>query len=202
MVCLPSTTQATKFSEQRMFLLIFIAMIQQIFCLSSLLLMRLWCQFLPSWIPFEHSNFSLRLQPHSPITRLKWPPRPELRLHPLVVSVSGSVMVVVHVLLIDGFLAQCGYFFPSGASQPIGNIHTQRMWVETIFLWAFQAGSLSPLVCPPLVCLFFLAPTTSKCLLCMITTLQWPLTNVKDKDKPEDSRGTVYKIKCYYCEAT
>ena len=68
MVCLPSTTQATKFSEQRMFLLIFIAMIQQIFCLLPLLLMRLWCQFLPSWIPFEHSNFSLRLQPHSPIT--------------------------------------------------------------------------------------------------------------------------------------
>ena len=33
-------------------------------------------------------------------------------------------MIVVHVLLIDGFLAQRGYFFPSGASQPIGNIHS------------------------------------------------------------------------------
>ena len=38
-----------------------------IFCLSPLLLMRIRCQFFPSWILFEHSNFSLRLQPHSPI---------------------------------------------------------------------------------------------------------------------------------------
>ena len=53
--------------EQRIFPLIFIATIRQIFCLSPLLLMRIWCQFFPSWIPFEHSNFSLRLQPHSPI---------------------------------------------------------------------------------------------------------------------------------------
>ena len=166
MVCLPSTTQATKFSEQRMFLLIFIATIQQIFCLSPLLLMCLWCQFLPSWIPFEHSNFSLRLQPHSPITRLKWPPRPELRLHPLVVLVAGSVMVVVHVLLIDGFLAQCDYFFPSGASQPIGNIHTQRMWVETILIFrgpSRQALSLPS--CVPLlrVCSFLHPLLPSAC---------------------------------------
>ena len=53
--------------EERIFPLIFIATIRQIFCLSPLLLMRIWCQFFPSWIPFEHSNFSLRLQPHSPI---------------------------------------------------------------------------------------------------------------------------------------
>ena len=53
--------------EQRIFPLIFIATIRQIFCLSPLMLMRIWCQFFPSWIPFEHSNFSLRLQPHSPI---------------------------------------------------------------------------------------------------------------------------------------
>ena len=53
--------------EERIFPLIFIATIRQIFCLSPLMLMRIWCQFFPSWIPFEHSNFSLRLQPHSPI---------------------------------------------------------------------------------------------------------------------------------------
>ena len=54
--------------EQRMFPLIFIGTIWQIFCLLPVLLMRnIWCQFFPSWIPFEHSNFSLRLQPHSPI---------------------------------------------------------------------------------------------------------------------------------------
>ena len=40
--------------EQRMFPLIVIATIRQIFCLSPLLLTRVWCQFFPSWIPFEH----------------------------------------------------------------------------------------------------------------------------------------------------
>ena len=53
--------------EQRIFPLTFIATIRQIFCLSPHLLMRIRCQFFPSWIPFEHSNFSLTLQPHSPI---------------------------------------------------------------------------------------------------------------------------------------
>ncbi|CAH3165725.1 unnamed protein product, partial [Porites lobata] len=32
-----------------------------------------------------------------------------------------------------------------------------------------------------------------------ITTLRRPLTNVKDKDKPEDRQGAVYKIKCCDC---
>ena len=53
--------------EQRMFPLIFISMIQQIFCLSPLLLMGIWCQIVPLWIPFAQSYFSLRLQPHSGI---------------------------------------------------------------------------------------------------------------------------------------
>ena len=35
-----------------------------------------------------------------------------------------------------------------------------------------------------------------------ITTLQILLTNVKDKDKPEDRKGAVYKIKCCDCQAT
>ena len=34
-----------------------------------------------------------------------------------------------------------------------------------------------------------------------ITTLPRPQTNVKDKDKPEDRQGTVYKIKCCDCQA-
>ena len=29
-----------------------------------------------------------------------------------------------------------------------------------------------------------------------------PFTNVKDKDKPEDTQGAVYKIKCCDCQAT
>ena len=53
--------------KQRIFPLILIATIRQIFCLSALLLMRIWCQSFPSWIPCEHSDSSLRLQPHSPI---------------------------------------------------------------------------------------------------------------------------------------
>ena len=36
----------------------------------------------------------------------------------------------------------------------------------------------------------------------LITTLQRLLTNVKDKDKPEDRRGAVYKIKCWDCQAS
>ena len=41
--------------------------IRQIFCLSPLPLTRIWCQIVPLWILFEHSNFSIRLQPHSSI---------------------------------------------------------------------------------------------------------------------------------------
>ena len=67
MVCVPSTAQAASSPEQRIFPRIFIAIIRQIVCLTPLLLMRIWSQFFPSWIPFEHSNFSLRLSPHSPI---------------------------------------------------------------------------------------------------------------------------------------
>ena len=53
--------------EQRIFPLIFIATIRQIFCLSRLMLMHTRCQLSPSWIPFEHFNFSWRRHPHSPI---------------------------------------------------------------------------------------------------------------------------------------
>ena len=35
-----------------------------------------------------------------------------------------------------------------------------------------------------------------------ITTLRRLLTNVKDKDKPEDTQGAVYKIKCCDCQAS
>ena len=35
-----------------------------------------------------------------------------------------------------------------------------------------------------------------------ITTLRQLLTNVKDKDKPEDRQGAVYKIKCCDCQAS
>ena len=58
--------------QQRIFPLIFIATIRQIFCLSPLLLMCIRCQFFASWIPFEHFNFSLRLQPHYIPIKTDW----------------------------------------------------------------------------------------------------------------------------------
>ena len=35
-----------------------------------------------------------------------------------------------------------------------------------------------------------------------ITTLRRLLANVKDKDKPEDRQGAVYKVKCCDCQAS
>ena len=35
-----------------------------------------------------------------------------------------------------------------------------------------------------------------------ITTLQQLLTNVKDKDEPNNGQGAIYKIKCCDCQAT
>ena len=35
-----------------------------------------------------------------------------------------------------------------------------------------------------------------------VTTLRRLVTNVKDKDKPEDRQGAVYKIKCCDCQAS
>ena len=35
-----------------------------------------------------------------------------------------------------------------------------------------------------------------------MTILRRLLTNVKDKDKPEDRQGAVYKIKCCDCKTT
>ena len=49
--------------------------------------------------------------------------------------------------------------FRSGASRPIGNIHTHRIRVEQ-FSWSFRAGLPSPLACLPLACPFFLGPAT------------------------------------------
>ena len=36
----------------------------------------------------------------------------------------------------------------------------------------------------------------------LITTLWRLLTNVKDKDKPEDRQGAVYTIKCWDCQGS
>ena len=124
--------------EQRIFPLIFIATIRQIFCLSPLLLMRIWCQFFPSWIPFEHSNFSLRLQPHSPI-KTDWSDLRDLNFNCIQFSGFRRSWCNVRSSLrspctIDWqFSPPARLTFPSGASRPIGNIRTHRVRVKTIF---------------------------------------------------------------------
>ena len=139
MVYVPSATQAAKFSwANGTFPLTFIATIQQIFCLSPLLLMRIWCQFFPSRIPFEHSNFSLRLQPHSFI-KTDWSDLQDLNFNCIQFSGFRRSWWNVRSSLrspctIDWqFSPPARLIFPSGASQPIGNIRTHRVRVETIF---------------------------------------------------------------------
>ena len=150
MVCVPSTTQAAKFSWVP---LIFIATIRQIFCLSPLLLMRIWCQFFPSWIPFEHSNFSLRLQPHSPI-KPDWSDLRDLNFDCIQFSGFRTQWCNARSSLrcpctIDWqFSRPARLIFPSGASRPIGNIRTHRMRVETIFGGLPCRRSLTPRVSP------------------------------------------------------
>ena len=124
--------------EQRIFPLILIATIRQIFCLSPLLLMRIWGQFFPSWIPFEHSNFSLRLRPHSPI-KPDWSDLRDLNFDCIQFSGFRSKWCNVRSskrcpCTIDWpFSRPARLIFPSGASRPTGNIRTHRMRVETIF---------------------------------------------------------------------
>ena len=139
--------------EQRIFPLIFIATIRQIFCLSPLLLMRIRCQFFPSWIPFEHSNFSLRLQPHSPI-KPDWSDLRDLNFDCIQFSGFRTQWCNARSSLrcpctIDWqFSRPARLIFPSGASRPIGNIRTYRMRVETIFGGLPCRCSLTPCVSP------------------------------------------------------
>ena len=134
------------FPEQRIFPLIFIATIWQIFCLSPLLLMHIWCQFFPSWILFEHTNVSLRLQPHSPI-KLYWSDLWDLNFDYSMVSGAGGVIYdlhyIVHVLLTDSFLAQHGYFF---LWEPLNQLEISTLTECELkwFSWAFRAGVSSP----------------------------------------------------------
>ena len=81
--------------EQRIFPLIFISTIRQIFCLSPLLLMRIECQIGPLWIPFEHTNFLLDYSHKGP---LKWPPRTELKLYQSLVQYKTFTALFVYYM--------------------------------------------------------------------------------------------------------
>ena len=171
MVCVPSTTQVAKCSWVKNFPLIFIAKIRQIFCLSPLLLMRMWCEYreyrlnTPSFLwDYSHlvplNQFEVTSEtwtsiiPFSGFSSWWCNIRPSLRC-PCTVDWQ--------------FSRQARLLFPSGASQPIGNIRSHRMivetWVETVFVGLPGKRSLSPRVslsrAPVLSCAhYFQAPAS------------------------------------------
>ena len=153
MVYVPSTTQAAKFSWAKNISSDLLCNDSTNLCLLPLLLMRIWCQFFPSWIPFEHSKFSLRLQPHSPI-KPDWSDLRDLNFD--CIQFSGfrtqwcnARSSLRHPCTIDWqFSRPARLIFPSGASRPIGNIRTHRMRVETILGGLPCRRSLTPRVSP------------------------------------------------------
>ena len=112
-------------SEQRIFPLIFISTIRQIFCLTPLLLMRIWCQIVPLWIPFEPYNFSFRLQPNSPIevTSKIW-------ISIIAFSVVRRPSLPFIVLHVDKLTISCflwlTVFSPNTNTYPLGSLLTKR----------------------------------------------------------------------------
>ena len=192
--------------EQRIFPLIFIATIRQIFCLSPHLLMRIRCQFFPSWIPFEHSNFSLRLQPHSPI-KPDWSDLRDLNFD--CIQFSGfrtqwcNARSSLHCpCTIDWqFSRPARLIFPSGASRPIGNIRTHRMRVGTIFVGLPGRLSLSPLVSPSrapvLSCAHcFQAPATQASFLLVLPTTNLPPTFFQTRGFFSENRPLFPPFQC------
>ena len=139
--------------EQRIFPLIFIATMRQIFCLSPLVLRRIWCHFFPTWIPFEHFNFFPWDYSHivplnqTEVTSETWTS---------IIPFSGFKSWWCNIrpslrcpCTIDWqFSRPARLIFPSGASRIIGNIRTHRMRVETIFVSLPGRPSLSPRVSP------------------------------------------------------
>ena len=79
-------------------------------------------------------------------------------------GVIKDVRYVVHVLLINSFLAQRGHFF---SWEPLDQLEISALTECELkrFSWAFRAGASSPLACLPLGHPFSLAPTNCKCLL-------------------------------------
>ena len=84
------------------------------------------------------SNFSLRLQPHSPI-KPEWSDLRDLNFDCIQFSGFRTQWCNARSSLrcpctIDWqFSRPAQLIFPSGAYRPIENIRTRRMWVETIF---------------------------------------------------------------------
>ena len=160
--------------EQRIFPLILISTIQQIFCLSPLLLMHIWCQITPLWVLFERSICSFRLQPQSPteVTSKIW-----TSIIPFSDVTKEFTALSVHLLHVYKwsrvffdwqFSRLMQTLIPSGASKPVGLPHSQK----AIFMGLSGGHSLSPRV-SPLHAPFFLAPVTFyiKCIYILLDNL-------------------------------
>ena len=128
-----------------------------------------WCQIVPLWMPLEHFNFSLRLQPHSPIEL------ENSKVWPLSIPFSGvnktftAFYCATCLQTIPSFLSLT-VFSPNANTNPLGNpqptgiFRTLRKRVKKIFMGLSGRRSLSPRVSPPRAP-FFLAPISSKRLL-------------------------------------
>ena len=95
--------------EQRIFPLIF----RQIFCLSPLLVMRIWCQFFHREYRLNTPTFLLDYSHIVPLNQIEVTSETWTSIvYNLMISGASGVMYdlhyVVHVLLIDSFLAPHG----------------------------------------------------------------------------------------------
>ena len=139
--------------EQGLFSLIFIATIRQIFCLSPLMLMRIWCQFFFIVNTVWTLQLLFRLQPHSPI-KPDWSDLWDLNFDCKQFIGFMSWWCNVRSSLrcpctIDWQFSRAAQFiFPLGAFPPTGNIRTHRVRVETISRGLLCRCSLTPRMSP------------------------------------------------------
>ena len=164
MVCVPLTTQAAKFSWAK-------NISSDLYCNDSTNLLSL------ATSANDVNSFHCEYQLNTPTVRWDYShivPLNQIEVtsetwtsivYNLVVSGASGVIwdlhYVVHVLLIDSFLAPRVNFFPR---EPLDLLEISALteWELKRFLEAFGAGAPRPLACLPHVHLFSPLPTTSK----------------------------------------
>ena len=129
------------------FPLIFTSTICQIFCLS-LLLMLIWCQIVPLWVPFKHA---FTLQPHSSteVTSKIWT---------LIIPFSGEIQAISCFLWLTAFSLNVNTY-PLGSLLTNGNLlHSQKASRNDFHEPLEQAIPLPlhvSLMCPDLSCVHY-----------------------------------------------
>ena len=114
--------------------------IRQMFCLSPILLMRIWCQFFPSWIPFDW-QFS---RP-APLLFLSGVSRP-IRTHRMQVErfpwafQAGAPSPLACLPLAPPILSCAHYYQAPGTRATMLPLKFPRDWCFLEFLWR---GSLN-----------------------------------------------------------